>query len=199
MFSLYRTKNPRFAIFGLGNPGKEYVYTRHNVGYLFLSAFAQKLGCEFNKKQCNSITCYSKEYELILVKPLTFMNMSGVAVKSTIKKYNIEPKNLVVVHDDMDLPFGKVKFQYNRSSAGHKGIESIIEQIKTKEFYRIRIGIGKPKFSNQTIDYVLSELNAQELQTLNKLFKNVSEGLMFFISEDKQKALEFINKIKFIS
>ncbi|MGB9735521.1 MAG: aminoacyl-tRNA hydrolase [bacterium] len=195
MFNLHKTQKPGLIIFGLGNPGKKYVHTRHNAGFLFLSAFANKLGCELKKKQFNSVTCYSKEHRIMLVEPLTYMNMSGVAVKSIINKYSVKPQDIVVVHDDMDLPVGRAKFQYNRSSAGHKGIESIIEQIGTKEFYRIRIGIGKPASLDQTVNYVLSEFGIEELKILNALFNEVSEKLMLFINGEREKAMEYVNKI----
>lgn len=196
MFGLYKKHTPAWIIVGLGNPGKQYLYTRHNTGFLFLSFFSERINCEIKKTQSKAITGYSKEYNVLLAEPLTYMNMSGVAVHALIKKYNIRPQNMVVVHDDMDIPVGKAKFHYNRTSAGHKGIESIIQHTGTKEFYRIRIGIGKPATNDQTIDYVLSEFNANELKLLENLFDKISDGLQMFIKGEKEKSMEFVNRIK---
>lgn len=198
MFGLYKKHTPKSIVIGLGNPGNKYLYTRHNAGFLFLSAFADKIHCEIKKKQANAVTGYSEEYDVMLVKPLTYMNMSGVAVHALIKKYNINPQDMIVVHDDIDIPIGRVKFHYNRSSAGHKGIESIIQHIGTKEFYRIRIGIGKPVITGQTVEHVLSEFSPNELRLLESLFDKLSEGIQMFIKDERQKAMEFVNKIRIV-
>ena len=196
MFGLQKTHKPALIVAGLGNPEKKYLSTRHNAGYLFLSAFARKIGCEIKKKQFDSLTGYWQEQAVLLLMPLTYMNLSGIAVHAAMKKYHLTPQDIVVVHDEMDLPVGRVKFNYSRSSAGHKGIESIIEKLGSRDFYRIRIGIGKPDRADDTIDYVLSKFGAQEIQDLEGLFDTIADGLTMFINGERQKAMELVNGAK---
>ncbi len=198
MFGLPKTQRPALIVAGLGNPEKKYLYTRHNAGFLFLSAFARRIGCEIRKRQFDALTGYWQEHSVLLMLPLTYMNLSGTALHAAAKKYRTPPANIVVVHDDMDIPVGRAKFHFNRSSAGHKGIDSIIGRLGTREFYRIRVGIGKPANADDTIDYVLSEFNAQELKTIEELFEKVIDGLLSFISDGpaaRQKAMEAVNRI----
>ncbi len=194
MFGLHKTHKPALIVAGLGNPEKKYLSTRHNAGFLFLSAFADRIGCEIKKKQFDSLTGYWQERDILLMMPLTYMNLSGIAIHSAMKKYHLTPHDIVILHDDMDIPVGRVKFNYDKNSAGHKGIESVIEKLGTKEFYRIRIGIGKPA-NDDTIDYVLSEFNTQESKALKELFDKIYDGLMMFIAGERQKAMEFVNRI----
>ncbi|MCL4557100.1 MAG: aminoacyl-tRNA hydrolase [Deltaproteobacteria bacterium] len=196
MFGLHRTQRPALIIAGLGNPHKKYAYTRHNVGFLFLSVIEERFGVRIEKKRFDSLTDVWQEQgaDILLLKPLTYMNLSGIAVQSAMKKYRLIPSDIIVVHDDMDLAVGRAKFDYNRSSAGHKGVESVIEKLGTREFYRIRIGIGKPGGSDTAVDYVLSEFNEQELDTLQTLLGKVLDGLLMFIGGKRQEAIEFVNK-----
>ncbi len=198
MFGLHKTYKPALILAGLGNPDKKYTYTRHNAGFLFLSAIGRRFGLQIKKRQFDSLTgvWHEQDKDILLMEPLTYMNESGIAVHSAMKKHRLTPHDIVIVHDDMDIPVGRAKFHYNRSSAGHKGIESIIEKTGTREFYRIRIGIGKPGNPYDTVDYVLSEFSEQELDMLKDLFDKISDGLLMFINEDRQKAMEFVNKIK---
>lgn len=129
-------------IIGLGNPGKEYENTRHNIGFIFVDALAKKLEApdfEFDKKLNAEISKIGKT--LVLAKPQTFMNKSGLAVAALAKFYKVRPKDVWVVHDDIDILWGEFKTSFGRSSAGHKGVESIIKALKTKDFWRLRIGI----------------------------------------------------------
>ncbi len=199
MFGLPKTQRPALIVAGLGNPEKKYLYTRHNAGFLFLSALAQRIGCEIRKRQFDALTGFWPEHDVLLMMPMTYMNLSGVALHAALRKYRTAPENVVVVHDDMDIPVGRAKFHFNRSSAGHKGIESIIEKLGTREFYRIRIGIGKPGDAGDTVDYVLSEFDAQELKTLEGLFEKVIDGLLLFIGgrpDAREKAMESVNRLK---
>ena len=158
----------RVAIVGLGNPGKEYERTRHNVGFLFIDILESNL----------------KNKKIILAKTQTFMNKSGTAVLALIKSHKIKPENVLVVHDDIDISWGKFKFSFGRSSAGHKGVESIIKTLKTKNFWRLRIGIHpiqntKYKIQNTKIKadkIILKKFTPTELNVLNKTIKKaVSE------------------------
>ncbi len=198
MFGLHKTSKPALILAGLGNPEKKYAYTRHNAGFLFLSAIGKRFGIRIKKKQFDSFTgiWHEKGKDILLMEPLTYMNLSGIAVHSAIRKYKLTPHDMIIVHDDMDIPVGRAKFHYNRSSAGHRGIESIIEKTGTKEFYRIRIGIGKPSGYGDPAEYVLSEFSTDELGMLNNMFDTIIENLMLFINGDRQKAMEHVNNIK---
>lgn len=154
---------------GLGNPGDKYSKTRHNAGFILIDQLAEKMGFTWrSEKKFNAdITGNS---ETLLVKPLTFMNNSGEAVSKTLSFYKIPTDSLVVINDDVDLPFGTYKVQTGASSAGHHGVESIIEQLGTKEFKRIRIGVGKsPDGKIPTTDWVLMDFSDSELEDLKSL------------------------------
>jgi PTH1 family peptidyl-tRNA hydrolase len=169
-------------IVGLGNPGKKYENTRHNIG----SKVINKL--EFlNLKN------------VILKKPTVFMNESGRAMKTLIKTYNIKPKNLIIIHDDLDLLFGRIKISVNRGAAGHKGVESIIKELKTKNFVRFRIGI-KPKNNEQRTKnninvkkFVLEKFSKDEKKIVKKLIKKTAEVIEFAIKQGIEKAMNKYN------
>ena len=135
-------------IIGLGNPGEEYNGTRHNVGFFVLDKIAKDEGCEFSfDKSFNAemAKCKVSDKPSILVKPYTFVNKSGDAVKKLKLKFKIKPENIIVIHDDLDIDFGNFKLSFARNSGGHRGIESIIKALKTNKFWRLRIGLANAK------------------------------------------------------
>jgi len=159
------------AIIGLGNPGKEYENTRHNIGFIFVDELSKRWKT-------------SKFNTLILVKPQTFMNKSGQAVLALIKKFKIKPENILIIHDDIDILWGNYKLSFGRSSAGHKGVESIIKALKTKNFWRLRIGIqplrqarGKPKKHVSADKIILKKFTSSELKILNQTIKKAISEL----------------------
>jgi PTH1 family peptidyl-tRNA hydrolase len=168
---------PRLII-GLGNPGKEYEKTYHNVGILFIE----------NKIPPNSKFQIpnSKNFEhlktniLILVKPKTFMNESGKAVKEAIKYFKVKPEELLIVHDDSDIELGKYKISFGRGSAGHKGVQSIIDALGAKNFWRLRIGIGKAESERRQAmekkagEFVLKKITKEDLKILEKVFEEIN-------------------------
>lgn len=160
-------------IVGLGNPGKRYKNTRHNVGFQAVDEFARENDFpEFKlSKKFNALV--SEEENIVLVKPQTFMNESGKAVKALLK--NTRKTVLVVIHDDIDLPLGKIRISENRGSAGHKGVESIIKEIGTKDFTRFRIGVssktGKPKDVEK---YVLQKFNKGEEEIIKQVIQEIT-------------------------
>lgn len=172
-------------VVGLGNPGAEYEHTRHNAGRILVEAIEKKL----EGKKIKFIT------------PDTFMNNSGKAVKPFIKtKKDLE--NLVVVYDDIDLPLGKIKISFNRSSGGHNGVASIIKSVKSQEFVRIRIGLApstpsgktkKPKGEQAVLKFLLGEFKKPELDTLKKLSKKVAEAVEVIFTEGREKAMSLYN------
>jgi len=168
-----------WLIVGLGNPGKKYNNTRHNIG----ARIVEKLG--FN------------DANIILARPKTFMNSSGKAVKTMLKDKKLAPENLVVIHDDIDLPLGIIRIAKNRGSAGHKGVVSVIEQLKTKNFIRLRIGI-RPKQYHRLVrgteKFVLKNFTTEEEKVVKKVIEETTEAINFFLKEGLEKAMNQYNK-----
>lgn len=174
-------------IVGLGNPGEKYLNTRHNVGFLVLDHLLQKLEKvkETFWEENGKFKALTKEIEIdgekiVLMKPTTFMNDSGIAVQKYASYYKIEPQDVYVLHDELDLPIGKIKIRFGGSSAGHNGVSSIIETLGTDKFLRIRLGIGKESRTRNThdsADYVLGTFAASEkgkIKTMiNQAIKNI--------------------------
>lgn len=154
-------------IIGLGNPGKEYEKTYHNVGFLAIDYFAK------NHPFSN--------FQFLISKPLktdVFMNQSGSFVAKTVKKYRLKPEEILIVHDDSDIELGKYKISFGRGSAGHNGAESIIKTLKTKNFWRLRIGIRPPEEkSKKALEFVLKKIKKSDLEILNSVFKKVAKEL----------------------
>lgn len=165
-------------IVGLGNPGRKYQKTRHNLGFRVID----ELG-------------FLKDKKIILTKPKTFMNLSGKAVKSLMTKYKVPPLNLWVIHDDIDLPLGKIRISKGRGAAGHKGVESIIKELKTKNFVRLRIGIqpktGKPRNPEK---FVLQKFTKGEERIIKEVIKKSVEAIEMVLKEDLEKAMSKFNK-----
>lgn len=164
-------------IIGLGNPGKKYEQTRHNVGFMILDGMTEKK--DWKKNSSAQMLSCQKEIngqEIILAKPTTFMNNSGFVATFLKKKY---PKaELIVVHDDKDIVLGEIKIQKNRSSAGHNGVKSIIERLGTQDFIRARVGIAPPeKISEDTADFVLKKFSKEEKGTLDEVVKKAIEEI----------------------
>lgn len=164
-------------IVGLGNPGEEYKLTRHNCGFLALNHIADKNKFpEFEKNEkLNSLI--SKKDKIILARPQTFMNNSGQAVKKIRDFYKIKPENIIVIHDDADLPLGNYKMSFNKNSAGHKGIESVIKSLKTKKFWRFRIGINaKKRIPAEKL--VLKKFTKRELTVVENIMEKITEQIL---------------------
>ena len=167
---------------GLGNPGREYQNTYHNLGFLAVDALAKKLGTSFSLTKFSSLvaTCTFQGEKIVLIKPLTYMNLSGVAVKSCAKYLGIEPKDICVFVDDIDLPKGTLRFRAHGSGGTHNGLKNIVYELKSEEFARIKIGVGNNK-SMDLKDYVLSKIDQES-------FDQISPCL----DEAVQKALELL-------
>lgn len=190
-----------YIIAGLGNPGEKYKDSRHSAGRIILELYSKDLKLSpFNfDKKTNSLIAEIKK-KAVLIIPETFMNNSGTAIKKLITS-KIKAKNLIVIHDDLDLPLGKFKISFNRGTAGHKGIESIIKNIKTNEFIRIRVGVSpatpggkikKPE-SKKIIDFIISDFKKEELLKLKKISKDIFEALELIIKGNLDKAMNCFN------
>ena len=163
-------------IVGLGNPGKEYAKTRHNAGFMFADHFREENRENFSEwefsKKLNSEICSDKSggKKIILLKPQTFMNLSGEAIAAAKKYYKVNLGNIFIVHDDIDLPLGTFRVSQNASSAGHQGVQNIIDQLGTKDFTRIRIGIGNQRNKKiATEKYVLGKFASAEMKIIKKI------------------------------
>jgi|SRR5690554_319989 PTH1 family peptidyl-tRNA hydrolase len=180
-------------IVGLGNPGKKYQETRHNVGFMFVDKIANDLGIKFTlNKQLKSEIAEAnvKGEKVILIKPQTFMNLSGEAVRSVQNYYKIELEDILVIYDDLDLPTGKIRIRKSGSSGGHKGMQNIIELIKTQEVKRVRIGIDS-EYKKDTIDYVLGKFSIDERIQIDQSISIASSMLNSFIEDSFD---DFMNK-----
>ena len=176
-------------IVGLGNPGKQYEHTRHNVGFLILDKLISKFGFkktdwkESKKTQALFVKTEINGTDVELIKPQTFMNNSGVAVAYAVKNHNLSPTDIIVIHDDKDIPLGEYKIQTDRSSAGHNGVKSIIEHLGTQNFMRVRVGVA-PKNSKQiddTAKFVLNKFGYLEKTKINQVITTVAEEITTLI------------------
>jgi PTH1 family peptidyl-tRNA hydrolase len=178
-------------IIGLGNPGIKFQNTRHNVGFMVIDEFAKENNFPEFVLQKKSNALISDKDGVILVKPQTFMNESGKAVKKILS--NKETSNIVVIHDDIDLPVSKIKIVKERGSAGHKGVESIIQNIGNDGLIRFRVGIGQEK-KQEAIDVVLEKFSEQEQELIGSVIKKTSSALDLFIKEGLDSAMNEYNK-----
>ena len=167
-------------IVGLGNPGKEYSKTRHNVGFLLIDRLCEKLGVELDKNKCraNYGIYFHNGEKIILAKPQTYMNLSGQAVKSLMKFYDIDLEDVIIVHDDLDLPVGKLRLRMKGSSGGQKGMGSIIDLLHSSNINRIRIGISNNKLMD-TKDYVLSKFTKEEKKLIDEAVDKAADAIIY--------------------
>lgn len=176
------------TIIGIGNHEEQYYKTRHNIGFMFLDFMAKKCGTGFemdNKLHAETAKAVVKNGKIQLVKPHTYVNKTG----DIIKKVKAAPKNILVIHDDLDIPFGKIKLSFDKDSAGHRGVESVMRALKTKKFYRLRIGLANSalkrardqrtieKKTEQVAKFVLSKFTPSEQKELPRIFKRALEIL----------------------
>ncbi|MGB3223803.1 MAG: aminoacyl-tRNA hydrolase [Desulforhopalus sp.] len=192
-----------FIIAGLGNPGEKYCSTRHNVGFFVVDELAKrwKTTVSLNKWNAQYVSLLIEEEKVHLVKPLTFMNLSGRAIVNFFRFYKVIPENLLVVHDDIDMAPGRVKLVKGGGAGGHNGIKSIIETLGIKEFYRLKIGIGRP--GNGTVHpgfpvdkYVLGNFTKEELEHLQSRYDYLEEGIRLFLLGSPPKAMNILNGLK---
>ncbi len=153
-------------IVGLGNPGKKYSNTKHNIGFMSLNAYAEVNKIKY-KKSIKFTSEIAKLDKAILIKPKTYMNNSGLAIRKVAKYYNITPENILIIFDDLNVPLAKIRLRFNGSAGGHNGIKSTIAHLQTQDFKRLRVGIGRNSSKEMKID-VLSDFSKQEVKELEK-------------------------------
>lgn len=172
-------------IVGLGNPGKKYENTRHNTGFAVIDRTLAKLNAELDKNKFNAdYTMINRNGEKIyILKPLTYMNLSGEAVAPFMKYFGIEPEDLVVVHDDLDLPVGKIRLRQSGSCGGQNGMRNIIDLLGDSNIKRIRVGIGKDPLI-PVVDYVLGKTKKEDLEVYNQALDKASNALIYWLDHD---------------
>jgi PTH1 family peptidyl-tRNA hydrolase len=186
-----------YLIVGLGNPGNRYRFTRHNIGFMVLENLAHKLEVDLRQKSFNALWGKGKveSQNVILAMPQTFMNLSGNAVRQLRTFFKTEIHNLIVIHDDLDLSFGSVRLKMGGGNAGHKGLSSILENLGSSEFMRIRLGIGKPIDKSRIEGYVLEPFKSDEFPLLPEIIETATEAVCEIISAGFQKAMGKYHKI----
>ncbi|MDR2017429.1 MAG: aminoacyl-tRNA hydrolase [Syntrophobacterales bacterium] len=186
-----RSKALLFLLCGLGNKGSEYAHTRHNLGYLAIDRFSEKYHISVNKKLCGCIVGMNND--VILAKPDTYMNLSGGPVSRLIREKGISLGDMLLIQDDLDMEFGKLKIKWNGRDAGHKGVRSVADALQSPLFFRMKIGIGRdPTMLPE--EYVLSRFRKSELDDLTDALDRAAEAAHTFIFEGKEKAMSIYNK-----
>lgn len=182
-------------IAGLGNPGKEYENTRHNVGFLTINKIAEDVGVKITKKGFQSLYNLGQfeESKILLLKPQTYMNNCGNALREAREFYKIDTDKIIVIHDEMDLPLGRIKLKKDGGSAGHNGIKSIIANIGSDNFARVRVGVGKPYDKNNVIKHVLSGFSKEERQQLPEVIESARDSVFAIIINGIEKAMNEFN------
>jgi len=189
-------KSKPYLIVGLGNPGREYQGSRHNVGFFVLDTLAEKLETSFRNVKMNALMTavrYNDE-RLILIKPQTFMNLSGGPVGSFVRFYKLPLENVMVVYDDVDLPFETLRLRPDGGDAGQRGVRSIIERLGTKSFPRLRVGIGRPPGRMEVSNYVLQRFSASQRDTLPFVLEQASSAVLHFIDQGLDQAMTIYNQ-----
>jgi PTH1 family peptidyl-tRNA hydrolase len=184
-----------YLIVGLGNPGREYRENRHNTGFMLVDRLAVMLDTRFTRLQSKALIAPAsyQEQKVILAKPQTFMNLSGQAVQGLLRFYKLELANLLVVHDDIDLPLGTIRIRPDGGSAGQKGMASVIERLGTDEFPRLRLGVGRPPGQMQAPDYVLQDFSNAEMSLLSEVLGRAAEAALTFVVEGLDAAMNKFN------
>lgn len=184
-----------FLIVGLGNPEPEYDKTRHNMGFHTINKLAEEYHLEIKKNKFQGLyeTTIIDEKKIILLKPQTYMNLSGECVKAFVDFYKIPEDKIIIIYDDMDIEPGNIKIRKKGSSGGHNGIKSIIQNLGTEEFPRVRIGIGKPQYKDKAIDYVIGSIPEEETQKLQEGVKKAKAAIMEILKNGIDTAMNKFN------
>jgi peptidyl-tRNA hydrolase, PTH1 family len=184
-------------IVGLGNPGIEYQFTPHNVGFLAIDRIASDLGVEVRNRQYRALTARTviADQMVLLAKPETFMNLSGVSVRELVREYEANPESdLIVIQDEMDFPLGTLRIHTRRSSAGHNGIESIIGALETQNFLRIRIGVAPERKVSDGKEYLLAPMKKKDLEVVDGILDETSDAVQMILKKGSAAAMNWFNR-----
>ncbi len=173
-------------VVGLGNYGKEYEHTPHNMGFLAVDELANRLNLEFTKNKCKALVAegFVGDEKIMLAKPQTYMNLSGTSLREFITKFKIPLENIVVISDDIDLPAGTIRYKAHGSGGTHNGLKNCVQELGTENFPRIRIGVGKPEFGDLA-DYVLAPISGEKMKILEQGIKQAVDKIQNYISKGK--------------
>jgi PTH1 family peptidyl-tRNA hydrolase len=191
------TMDDIYLIVGLGNPGREYAQTRHNIGFRIADQLAKTLGVRFTRQQNRAFVASSTRNgeKLILAKPQTFMNLSGQSVSGLVRFYKVPPANLLVCCDDIDLPFGAIRMRASGGSAGQRGMQSILEALGTKDVPRLRFGVGRPPGRMNAADYVLRTFDSLEEETIPIIIEKAVQAVLAFVDSGMPEAMNRFNAV----
>jgi PTH1 family peptidyl-tRNA hydrolase len=184
-------------IVGLGNPGDTYIDSRHNIGFSVVDLLSKEAKCSFKRDRgMFALTCRMKlsGEDVIMAKPVTFMNLSGGSVKALVRKYKVETGQLLVVCDDLDLDLGRIKIRPSGSAGGHHGLESIIDSIQSNQFARLRVGIGRPHSGADVSDYVLARFNRREKEIMDQAVQVAAACVNSWVAGNIQETMSAFNR-----
>ncbi|WP_278453419.1 aminoacyl-tRNA hydrolase [Thomasclavelia spiroformis] len=181
-------------IVGLGNPGKEYAGTRHNCGFMVIDRLASKLNVNVDQNKFKGLYAKVKYHgeDIILLKPQTYMNLSGESVNAVMNFFKIDKEDLLVIYDDLDMPVGKLRLRKTGSAGGHNGIKNIIAHLNSQDFKRIRVGIDRHKYMN-VADYVLSRFSKVESEAIEQGIENAANAVLDYLDNDFNHAMNYYN------
>ena len=182
-------------IVGLGNPGKEYIHTRHNVGFFCIEHLANKWGIKVSSRGKTSVLREGKfaENDVVLIKPRNFVNRSGIAIVQALNRFKASPCDLLILYDDMDLSLGTIRLRTRGGSGGHNGIESVIDALGTRNFSRLRVGIGRPCQGIDPVEYVLGTFSMPDLECVNNVVLRVGDVVECLLKEGISNAMNKFN------
>lgn len=185
-----------YLIVGLGNPGSQYEFTRHNVGFLTIDYMAEKLGQKVNKLKFKGLYCKFKyaDEDIILLKPQTYMNLSGESVRDFANFFKIPPEKIIIVVDDVDLDLGRIRFKKSGSAGTHNGLKSIIYQLQSQDFPRLKIGIERENRKDDLADFVLKGFSKDEVSLIEKSIEDGVDGILHMIGNGIDSAMNKYNK-----
>lgn len=184
-----------FLIVGLGNPGREYKDNRHNVGFMLVDRLTVRLGARMSRVQSKALVASvnHQDHKLILAKPQTYMNLSGRSIQGLAHFYKVPLENMIVAHDDLDLPFGTIRIRPGGGPGGQKGVASTIERLGTKDFPRLRIGIGRPPGRMDPAAYVLQDFSKSEVTLLSEILDHAADAVLTFVIDGLNTAMNKFN------
>lgn len=189
------TNNMPYLLVGLGNPGRQYSNNRHNIGFRVLDRLAERLGITYSRVMFRALTVDTRfqERRIILAKPQTYMNDSGQSVGSLVRFYKIPLENILVIHDDVDLPFDTLRVRPKGGSAGQKGMASIIDHLGTQNFPRLRFGVGRPPGRMVAAAYVLQDFSREEAEILPMLIDRATDATLMFVTSGLEATMNKYN------
>jgi len=183
------------VVVGLGNPGMEYAFTPHNFGFLLVDELAQRAGARLSLRECQSLTGRARlaDQGLLLAKPETYMNLSGVAVRDLLRKYECDPAQVLVAYDDLDLPLGQLRLRERGSAGTHNGMRSIVKALGTEEFPRLRLGIGAPHPIQDLKNYVLTPWKKSQLAAVQEVLGRAADVVEMILRDGMARAMNVCN------